>query len=35
MDGLTLDALGIVIALVVVVLVAAGWIAGRRRPPNH
>jgi hypothetical protein len=30
MDWLTLDALGIVIALVVIVLVIAGW-----HPPNH
>jgi hypothetical protein len=35
MDWLTLAALGIALALVVVVLVVVGWIAARRRPPNH
>ena len=35
MDWLTVVALAIVLALIVVVLVIAGWIAGRKRPPNH
>jgi hypothetical protein len=35
MDWLTVVALAIAFALIVVVLVIAGWIAGRKRPPNH
>ncbi len=35
MDWLTLAAFAIALALIVVVLVIAGWIAGRKRPPNH
>jgi hypothetical protein len=35
MDWLTLAALGIALALIVVVLAIAGWIAARKRPPNH
>jgi hypothetical protein len=35
MDWLTLAARAIALALIVVVLVIAGWIAGRKRPPNH
>jgi hypothetical protein len=35
MDWLTLAALGIALALIVVVLAIAGWIAARKRPPDH
>ena len=32
---LTIAALGIALALIVVVLVVAGWISAPSRPPNH
>jgi len=35
MDWLTLAALAIAFVLIVAVLLVAGWIAGRKRPPDH